>query len=230
MAPLFPPLALFAALFWKKLNEKEIRITKPLLVSSWMLAITYAILPFAGLLFIRIRPMFVEGISDLDIFGAVILFLVSALVIGVILIKRKFHRLLQFQVTALIGLAILGFDALSAIQFKNAKVFADKIRELQKPGDLVLMYNSYFASLPFYLRERMITVGIPTETTFEPAEELEQYVFPDLSSIRSFIESPRRIFVLTNQVGLERAQSFAQHTPVYPLMRRQKLVLFSNRP
>ena len=230
IVPLFPPLALITGYFWRQFNLKKIPLTRPVAVSSWLLDVVYLLIPIAGLIFVKLRPEFIGGIQPFALFCGGGTMILAWVVMTTVLVKKKWEWV--FPVEAAVGFALcfLTLTFLPAIQYKNAKVFAEKIEEIRRPGDEVLMYYRYFPSLPFYLRERVITVGAGLETaTFEKDPLLAKYVIGGQEGIKSFVEGKERILALTNEEGFERAKSFTRN-PLYVILKQQGFILFSNRP
>lgn len=229
VVPLFPAIALLVGRFWQQFESRHAAPRRPLLVLSWFIAFSPAIILMGGLTFVALRPEFVAGIP-LPAFFVAGVFLVSLSVfMGGILRKKKYEWIFRSQAGLLVGAGILAFAVLPSIRYKNAKVFADKIKEMRRPGDVVLMYDRYFATLPFYLGKRVITVGVPLDAPFDPFPISTKYIVWDDFPIKDFVEGKERVFVLTDEKNYKRAQSFTK-APFYPLLREQGLVLFSNRP
>ena len=144
-------------------------------------------------------------------------------------LRKKFGWLFPAQWVTMTVVALAAFTVLPLIHYKNTKVFADEIQRLRRPGDRVVLFNRYYASLPFYLGARVLCVGLPKDmASFDLREISNKYFFPRKNAIRFFLNGPKRVFVLTDETGFDQAQSFTS-VPLYPILKRQKAVLFSNR-
>ncbi len=229
IVPLFPPLALFAACFWKDWDENKVPADKGIVISGWILSVAYIVMAVGGVVFVLIKPEFVSGIHPGAVAAAAALLIAASIFSIRILRSGKSSWIFKSQAGIMFMAMLIALTALPSIQYKNTKAFAAKILELQKPGDKVIMWRNYYASLPFYLKERVITMGVDMETKFEPEANYKDYVFEDFGRIHDFFEGPDRVFVMTNEKMFSKFPEFSK-APVYILMRRQKLVLFSNKP
>ncbi len=228
VVPLFPAISLLVARFWTQFEGSRSVPMRSLMLLSWLIALSPALLLIAGFIFVAFRPEFVAGIP-LPTFIAAGIFLIGlSLWMGGILLKKKTEWIFRSQVGLLVGIGLLAFAALPSIRYKNAKEFAEKIQELRKPGDLILMFDRYTASLPFYLKERVITVGVPLSAPFDPFPVSSKYIVWDDAPIKDFLEGERRVFVLTDEENYARVPSFTQ-APLHPILKEEDLVLFSNR-
>ena len=228
IVPLYPPLALIAGKFWKEIDEGSLAMTRPMKVSAGILSFSYFGLLIGGHIFIHHFPHFVRGIGSHFIWIASIYLFAGSTVAIAIFVKKCFRCFFRYQVGFMVGLGLLVMTALPQIQFKNSKAFVQKIEELRKPGEKVLMYNTYIASLPFYLQERVIEVFTGTELVFETPEQTQGYVYTREEDIRPFLEGSDRVFVLGSNAGWEKAKRQTP-TPLFELLRRGKFVLFSNK-
>lgn len=227
IVPLFLPLSLVLGFFWQSIDSGKIKLGRGLSIVFWVLAVAYIVFAVSALVFISIRPKFVEGIPVWGIgLGTAYLIVIACINFG-ILLKKKFYLLFRVQVGALVGLAVLGFSLLPLIHFKTTKVFMEKVNELRGPDDVVIMYDRYYSSMPFYLRDRVVHVGVDRESFFDTKEHMDNLVYPQGDSIKQFIEGPERIFVLSKKKMFDRAKSLTQR-PLYILVDRGKYVLFSN--
>ena len=229
IVPLFPSLALLVGHFWREFGSGKIPLTRPLAVSSWFLASTYLMIPIAGLIFIKLRPEFIGGLGPRALVSGGVLMLGAWALMSTALLRKKFGAVFPLQIGIALAVGFLTLAVLPAIQYKNAKVFAQKITELRRPGDEILMYEHYFASLPFYLEERIVSVGLPPDPgTFDNDPLWTRYLISDEHAINDFAESPGRIFVLATEEGFETAKS-STRAPLYILFKQQGWILFSNR-
>ncbi len=230
IVPLFPFLSLLLAYYWKEFSEGKIPVTRAFAVVSWVLSSIYLVLLIAGLVFIKLRPEFIGGIPPAYIFGGAILMLVAWISMSAVLLMKKHPWIFPLQVAISVAISLATLTALPHIKYKNAKVFVEKIQELRKPGDIVMMYERYFASLPFYLGERVLNIGGQTEAggRFETDPLLPKFYIDAEDRIKEFIEGPNRIFALTDEEGFETAKKFSPF-PLYVLFEQQGYILFSNR-
>lgn len=229
VAPLFPPLALFAACFWRDWNAGKVPADRTVTVSGWVLSVAYMLMAAGGLIFIFFRPEFVKGIPPAAVMiAAAVLFSASAISISVLRAGRR-DLIFKSQAAIMALVILIATTALPSIRYENTKDFAMKIMELKKPGDKVVMWRNYYSSLPFYLKERIITMATYMEPEFDNPESYKDWVFDDPAAINPVFEGPSRVFVLTNEKMFQHIPEFTK-APVYILMRQRKLVLFSNRP
>lgn len=63
--------------------------------------------------------------------------------------KLDYGSLFHGQRKVLFATALIAFLALPSIRYINAKDFSEKIKTLLRPGDQVVLYREYPASLPF---------------------------------------------------------------------------------
>jgi len=229
IVPVMPPLALLLGFFWQAFNSRKIPISRPLRINFWILAVAYSILAIGALIFIQLRPKFVAGIPSWGIAATVILFLGASLFNFWLLLKRNYSWLFRSQVVLVGALGILMFNLLPFIHFKNIKIFTDKISEIKRPGDLVIMHGRYYASMPFYLEDRVVSVGIIRETHFEDPKSLEGVYWTQLGDIYPLIEGEKRIFAVSSNKAYESIKRHAKK-PTYTVLERGKYVLFSNQP
>ena len=230
IVPLYPPLALLMGRFWSAVSSKAIPFTRSAIASSWLLILAYPGIMIGILILIWILPELIRGIPLSAIFLGGGIFLTSAVVMARILVQRKFEWFFPAQVGILAFVALATFTFLPLIQYKNAKIFADKILELKRPEDRVILYRRYFASLPFYLGQRVLCAGLPADMApFDMQEVSGKYFFPGQDSIRPLVEDKGRVFVLTDDDGFRKAEFFSR-IPLYPILKAQKAVLFSNQP
>ncbi|GEM_PF-5284237 len=154
----------------------------------------------------------------------------ASLLIAWILVKKKYTLMFHCQVGILILMILAAFNELPLIQYASMKVFSDKILELRKPGDQVVMYKHYFSSLPFYLNEPVMMVGVPAEVSFDSNWEKAEKNFwnPNAAAIQDFIKKPNRIFILLEGQDKESLRSLV-HQPLFPILQRGEFALFSNR-
>ena len=230
IVPLYPPLVLLGAHFWKEFDLKKVKITRPLLAGGWMVALSFGLFLIAGLIFIRVHPEFVGGIPAASLVAGGVVLFVSTLLLVVLLLQKKWDWLFRFVAGGFFVVTIMTLGELPLIRFKNTKDFADKVRELRRPGDIVLMFDHYFPSLPFYLDERVLTVGVEDlEHTFESPESVKEYVIFGEGGLTPLTEGPKRILALTDEEGYSKARALTSF-PLYPMLKQQKMILFSNRP
>lgn len=229
VVPLFPFLSILAAYFWKEFLEGKITVTRTWVTTAWAWSFIYLIIPVAGLVFIRMRPEFVGGISEVHLALAALLMAAAWVSMALVLLMKKYRWIFPLQVAISLGVSLVTFSALPQIKYKNAKVFAEKIQELRKPGDIVLMYERYFASLPFYLNERVLNIGGQTEAgQFDADPLMPKFYIDDPGRIKEFAEGRARILALTNEDGFAMADSISA-APLYILFEQQGYILFSNR-
>ena len=229
VVPLFAFLALLAAYFWEEFNESKTPVTRSFLITSWILSSVYLLALIGGVVFIKLRPEFIGGIPHANILSVGLLMLVAWVSMSVVLLMKKYKWIFPLQVVISLGISLVTLTALPHIKYKNAKIFVEKIQELRKPGDQVLMYRRYFASLPFYLNERVINVGAPTEAgVFETDPLMPKFLIDDPGRIKEFAEGSARVFVLTNEEGFAMAKSISKD-PLYILLKQEGYILFSNR-
>ena len=227
VVPLFPPLAILVGHYWEQIARKRIAISRPLLWSMWFLALSHVGLMFGGIVYTHLDPRVTAGIPPSLIWIGRICLTVASIVMVIALVRRRLNWFFRLEAVILCITSMLALIALPSIQFKNSKSFSDTIMELKKPGDEVIMFRHYYASLPFYLGERILAVGVPTEVTFEPKRSFRKYVIPHEGAIRMFIAGPKRVFVLTEEEDFQRLESQGQ-SHIYALLRQQGQVLFSN--
>ena len=229
IVPLFPPLAMLVAYLWKNLELQKIKPSRSLTLTALAFSVGEALFATGGLVFILIKPFFVAGIPREAIaFAALFCLAASAWLVQMAWVQN-FRLLFRSQTAALFFLALFGYSVLPSLHFKNTKVFAQKIMELKKPGDVVLMYDRYFPNLPFYFKERVITVGVEAEKLMESPENLKDFVFERHQEIDRFMKGRERVLGLTDEKRLKEARSQTSAT-FYRLMSEQGLVLFSNHP
>ncbi len=229
ITPVFPPLALLAGFFWRKWDQGEVATQKAVNVSVWVMAAVYGFLAVGGLVFISFLPQFVAGIPKHAIVLITAVLLSAAAANVWIMKKKKTEWIFRTQVAILVVLALTVFHELPSLEYKNSRTVAHKILEIKKPGEKVILWRNYFASLPFYLQERVVTVGIEMETTFEPPENVKGWVFKDIAEIEALFKSPDRVFVVTAEKNLEGLGPFVK-VPVYVLYKKQNMALASNKP
>lgn len=229
LVPLFPPLALLVGRFVSEFNAQRLSRGRIVLASAWIAASIYLIFLIGATVFIRFYPQFVAGVPSAWIrLAQIVLIVSSALMLGALL-KSKFRLLFPIQAGVLMVIGFLSFTTLPLIQVQNVKIFVDKIRELREPGDSIVMYYRYFPSLPFYLKERVVGVGFFWDVSWEKTTAGAYPIPLGEGEIRRFVESKTRTFALTNEEGYEKAQSYTR-VPLYPVLRKNKTVLFSNYP
>jgi len=228
VVPLFIPAAILLGKFWEAIDSGEVDLTKPLRVIFWFFSVIYTVFAIAALVFISIRPKFVEGIPPWGIGLAVAFFLAISICNIFLLRKKEFKKLFRFQILAMFGISIIGFSFLPYLHFKNMKVFVQKANELRAPDDILIMYHRYYASMPFYANERVTSVGTLRETQFETKANVDKYVIPEAHFLWKFIEGPNRIFALSTYKHFKEAKAQTEH-PLYEILRRGKYILFSNQ-
>jgi len=229
IVPLFPPMALMAARFWYGLSHKAIPVNRLIRGTGWVMAAIQILMACGGIIFISLRPKFIEGIHPFYIKAMIGVLIAAALAMAIVMFKGKLEWLFRTQVASLILMSIVGFTALPDIRYLNTKNFCEKILRLRHPGEIVMMYERYFSSPPFYLGERILSVGLPLRETFETKDELKGFIIEDKGAIRGLIAGTKRIFILTNQDGYERINSLSRG-PIYILLKQNKILLLSNRP
>lgn len=226
VVPLFPPLAMIAGVFLDRFLKGEAPFGKFLKGAAALLLFFPVILAVAGLTVTKVKPDYVSGIP-LWVFGSIGLLVVAAeILIFQAFIRKDREKFLAVLLFFLCGLSVLGFSGLPSLQYKNAKVFAQKVLDLAKPGDVVLMFNRNYASFPFYLGRRVIMIGIDRDLEFARPEDLRGFLYRDHAALKDFLDSGKRIFVMTDNNGYEKAQGMTAK-PLVVLLRQKKALLFS---
>jgi len=107
------------------------------------------------------------------------------------------------------------------------KYFTKQIIEAGGSDDTVIMCSRFLPSVPFYLRKRIVTVDISTDTRFEDSREpLQQYLYHDIEDLNRFLNSDTPIFCIIKQDKLAKIPVGSYHT----LDQIKNMVLISNRP
>lgn len=86
----------------------------------------------------------------------------------------------------------------------KGKHLAEKILELQKDGDEVVMVKQYYADLPFYLKRQVLHLHVNREKKFENPEIYDKYVLFGDENEKRLINSENRIFFVAPKPEYER--------------------------
>lgn len=229
IVPLIPPLALLSGFFWAQWNAGKVTPSIAMKRSAQFLSVTYALIAAAGIVLFFLKLEVIHGISMLSIFMTAALLLSASAVNLKILHRQEWSLVYPAQVATWCLIGWIALSNLPSIEYKNAKVFAQKLQTIKEPGDKIVMWKNYYASLPFYLDERVATVAVDMETTFEPKKNTEGYVYDNSGDITHILETPGRVFILTNKKTYNDLLPFAKVT-LYPILEKQKIVLVSNKP
>ncbi len=230
IVPLFPPLALYAAIFWSYwLDPKNNARSKTIEGTLWLLA---RLLPGAvagGLVFVMLKPQFLTGIPIL--FPISLILLLTGVTFAVEYIRKtKSLRPLFLLLVGWISLmSLIALSALPYLQYKNSKRIALEIAKTRKPGEKILLWGDYYASLPFYLHDRMVEVSLNTETAFEKPEVLDGFVYADHGIISKLFGGPDRVYLVMQEERL-RYFDYSGCRPHYLLYYSPEAVILSNRP
>lgn len=230
IVPLLPPLALLLGRAWQEWKPEKTARQRLYQISVRLVCLFPSLFLLSALIFMKVRPQFIAGIPKLAIVAAVLVFSAASVFFVGILLRKKWDWLFPALSLFLVSSSILAWAALPSIEFKNIRVFSREIQRLRRPGDRVIVFDREFASLPFYLGERITSVGTQREAEFENDPLLEKYLIPEDSAIRRFMDAPERVFVLTDLTGFKKVQNFPQMSPVCILLKRGKIMLLSNRP
>ncbi len=230
IVPLFPPLAFFMSYFWSRWIQNPSEISPRFYkISGIMLGATFFLLALGGSIFILIKPMFVEGIPIASIVILGIFLLTCSILFFIVSRQNNASRLFKLQLATMFGVCLIALSALPAIHFKNSKILAEELKKIRKPGEKILMWGSYYASLPFYLQDRLVEVSMNTEMVFEKPEVIKDYVFLNSEILPSFFQGPERVFMVMKE---KRFSELDQNTikPLYVIFKAQKSLILSNRP
>lgn len=230
IVPTIPPLALLFGFFWANWQTGKVEASAFMKRSALGVGISLMALSAAGVIFISIMPEFIHGLSFLSVVAIAACLAVSGAGLIFIVKKQMWKRLFAAQTASLCVLAITVFTILPALEYKNSRVFAEKLAEIKQPGDKVITWRTYFASLPFYLRERIITVAFEMETIFEKKETVEGYVYEHSGDLTQILkDTNERVFILLSKKEYEELIPVAR-VPLYPILETAKIKMVSNRP
>lgn len=229
IVPTIPPLALLFGFFWANWQAGNVPVSKTIVRSGYGIGIAFILLAATGTGFILFMPEFVHGISPLSVAMIGLCLLSVGVSILFILKKQMWKRLFPAQTAAMCVLALTVFTVLPGIEYKNSKVFAEKLKQIRKPGEKIITWRTYYASMPFYMQERIITMAFNMETIFEPKENVEGYVYEHSGDITEILKTDDRVFIMLSKNEYDELEPFAR-VPLYPILETAKIKLVSNKP
>lgn len=229
IVPVFPPLALYGALYWAHwLDPKTKSFSRRIEGTLWLLARLLPAMIGGGLIFVMVKPEFLTGIPLS--FVAALLLLLTGVTFAVESVRKKgsLRPVFMLLVLWMSLMSLLALSALPYLQYKNSKQIALELAKTKKPGEKILLWGDYYASLPFYLQERVVEVSVNTETTFEKPEVLEEYVYEDHAILCKFFQGPERVYLVMSEERL-RNFDYIGCRPHYLLYYSPEVVILSNR-
>jgi hypothetical protein len=111
---------------------------------------------------------------------------------------------------------------------KTMKELALLVREKAEEGALIVSYNGYDQSLPFYSQRRVVVVGDMGELKFGSEQGDQSSWFIDRAGFNRLWDSAAPLYVLINKQELDQLRS-AVKTPVVTLGAKGNKVLITNR-
>ena len=120
--------------------------------------------------------------------------------IGVLYVWFKTKQI-RCTVSALAFVAFLFACGLQSIHGevavqRTALYVADEIRSIEQPGDIVVSYEDYVQSLPFYLKQRIVVASYLGELEFGASHPSGQGWFIDDDQLLNLWNSDKRVFVV----------------------------------
>jgi 4-amino-4-deoxy-L-arabinose transferase-like glycosyltransferase len=198
--PMFCPLAILAARFFKRvLEEKQHRI---LVRGCVALLIFAAAAALGGAVAGAVVDRPEVAIIIPRVYAGACVIAVAA---GAALVLRR-----RRSPQAGLAVLVLGMLVLQMVTISGRDVAAHyrrlgiTIREQARPQDLVILYNHYVQGIPFYARRRAIVVGGHGELDFGSRQgDQSAYFWQRDGRLLQAWGSPRHVFLVINRVELE---------------------------
>lgn len=193
--PLFPPLALLAALKWQTCNAKHVTLLH---------GISSIVIAMIGLALLKFVPDLISGKESLLPY---VYTLIGIFFAGGILSLILRTRLWALPVHA-ISLIIAMIFASPEFQKPSLKPLAQHILSIKKPGDRIVCFISYSQDLPVYLQQTITTVGISGELGFGTTVEDTTSWMMDIPQLPALWHSGERLLFIVRHRDLNFLHDF----------------------
>jgi 4-amino-4-deoxy-L-arabinose transferase-like glycosyltransferase len=224
--PMFCPLAILAARFFKRVVEEE--QARVLRGGATALLIFAAVAVLAGVVVGAVvdRPQ-VAVILPRIYLGGVVLAVMTGTIL--ILLQRRVYQ--ANLVMMFVGMLVLQLIAISGRTVtEQYPALGMAIRQQARPQDQVILYNHYVQGIPFYAGRRVVVVGGHGELDFGSHQGDQSAFFweQDESLVEAW-QSSRRVFLVINRLELDPLQPQLQPAP-RQIAAQGKKVLIVNFP
>jgi hypothetical protein len=136
--------------------------------------------------------------------------------------------LLPAATAAAVWLALNGVAANLEDQLGNRTVALQTVKQMQ-PGDVTGLYQCYEPGFVYYTRQRPILFEVTNELDFGMQHQpMGDWYREGDAAFVALMRGPARVFCFTTSEHFEAAKK--RYSPLYPVSRSLKRVVFSNRP
>ncbi|HEU5046482.1 MAG TPA: glycosyltransferase family 39 protein [Rickettsiales bacterium] len=234
--PIWPPLTVligrYFAGIWREQEVKGFGIGFAVLL---LLLAATAIMPsvFAGTMDRSSKVMVAieQGGDDVRNFSLVAMFLAASLLVTYIQGKR--HHLVIAMIVAAGVLVQMGDMVASHYNKDSMEKIAGAIKQLDKPGDEVVLFDEYYQDLPIYLARKVSVVSWQgTELTFGATHgDTAGWMINDEEFWKRWLKDDHLMFVVMREESYKRVtkDKSPQELHLYGVTQSGRNILFMNQ-
>jgi len=198
--PIFCPLAILAARFFKRVIETDdARVLRSGAVTLLVLAVVAAVGGVVAGVVVD-RPQIAIILPRLYVGVAVL-----AVTSGVALLLLRRHACLPSVLTIFVGMLFVQLIAISGRSVaEHYPLLGQAIRQQAHPDDLIILYNHYVQGIPFYAGRRVVVVGGHGELDFGSRQgDQSAFFWKKDKTLLDAWRSSRRVFLVINRRELD---------------------------
>jgi 4-amino-4-deoxy-L-arabinose transferase-like glycosyltransferase len=225
--PIFPPAAILTAHYLISFkNQKTLGIKIGFSLLS-LLGILSGIALYAITFYYK--EMSNVLIAHKFLTALAIVITITTLSSTIVFWKYKLKPALIVLISGIVIFLVILICAIPYINDRSVKSFAEQIIKIQKPGDEIIIYDTYYQDLPFYARQRVNVVRWTNELKFGIKHQNTKKWMIDYNTFHHRLKSNKRIFVVVHNSDYNGMTKRYPDIKFYKLNQTSENLLVSNQ-